>query len=404
MRAVAIIDGEHYAPVVRDALAELPYDFVAALFVGGVEKLRGGDEYGVPLVADLKAALSADPELVVDLSDEPVLSPDRRLLLASRALALGLRYVGPDFSFEPPRFEPVAVPSIAVIGTGKRIGKTALTGQLARRLARDRDVVVLAMGRGGPSEPELIEVEPTLDSLVALSRSGRHAASDHLETALFSGVRTIGCRRCGGGMAGQVATSTVPEGIELAERLGPDVLVVDGSGAAVPPVRADRTILVTGQGQDVRAGLNPYRVLISDLVCDTGHDEAQAGAIRAIAERSVIRVDLELHPVEPLGTGTVAIFTAGPASVDHLDLDVVAVSMNLADRARLRNDLASIDAETYVTEMKGAAIDVVAETAAERGARVVFARNDLVSRPGERDIDEALAELADAVSSEAVTA
>ena len=53
MRAVAIVDGEHYAPVVRDALRELPYDVVAAVLVGGTEKLRGGDDYGVPLVEGL---------------------------------------------------------------------------------------------------------------------------------------------------------------------------------------------------------------------------------------------------------------------------------------------------------------------------------------------------------------
>jgi cyclic 2,3-diphosphoglycerate synthetase len=134
-----VIDGEHYAPVVRDALVELPYEFVAAMLAGGTEKLRGGEEYGLPLVDDLQAALAYEPELVIDLSDEPVLSPERRLLLASRSLALGLRYRGPDFDFEPPRFEAVALPSLAVIGTGKRIGKTALTGQLARLLARDRE-------------------------------------------------------------------------------------------------------------------------------------------------------------------------------------------------------------------------------------------------------------------------
>ena len=54
-RAIALIDGEHYAPVVRDALVALPYDFVAALLVGGEEKLRGGDDYGVPLVESLDA-------------------------------------------------------------------------------------------------------------------------------------------------------------------------------------------------------------------------------------------------------------------------------------------------------------------------------------------------------------
>jgi hypothetical protein len=40
--AVALIDGEHYPPVVVDALRALSgrYTFVAALFLGGEEKLR----------------------------------------------------------------------------------------------------------------------------------------------------------------------------------------------------------------------------------------------------------------------------------------------------------------------------------------------------------------------------
>src|SRR5205823_3479965 len=111
--------------------------------------------------------------------DEPVLSPPDRFLLASRALARGVRYLGPDFDFEPPRLEPFPLPSIGVAGTGKRVGKTAVTGHLARLLARERDVVVVAMGRGGPAEPEVIEARPDVDDLLALSRAGRHAASDH---------------------------------------------------------------------------------------------------------------------------------------------------------------------------------------------------------------------------------
>ena len=84
MRALAIIDGEHYLSTVTDALEELPYEFVAAHLVGGSEKLRGGEDYGVPLVDSLAAALEHDPEVVVDLSDEPVLGPPDRLRLASR--------------------------------------------------------------------------------------------------------------------------------------------------------------------------------------------------------------------------------------------------------------------------------------------------------------------------------
>ena len=91
MRALAIVDGEHYAPVVRDALAELAYEFVAAVFVGGQEKLQGGDDYGVPVVADVESAIAEHaPDVVVDLSDEPVLGPVARFSLASRVLALGI--------------------------------------------------------------------------------------------------------------------------------------------------------------------------------------------------------------------------------------------------------------------------------------------------------------------------
>lgn len=394
MRAVAVIDGEHYAPVVSDALAELPYEVVAALMAGGVEKLRGGEDYGVPLVADLATARELGAEVVVDLSDEPVLTPARRLLLASRALAVGMAYEGPGFRFEPPERHPVALPSLAVIGTGKRVGKTAVTGHVAQLLARDRDVVVVAMGRGGPAEPELIEAAPTLEGLLELSRAGRHAASDHLETAVLAGVRTIGCRRCGGGLAGQVATSNVLAGARLAEQLGADLAIFDGSGAALPPVAAGRTILVTGQGQDVRAGLNPYRVLVADLVVTMGADDDLPAAVRELTGAPVVRCKLRLEPVEPLGPEPVAVFAAGHASVDHLEAEIELVSANLADRARLRHDLASTRARTYVIEIKAAAIDVVAEAAQERGVRVVFARNAVVPLDGEADLDAELLRLA----------
>ncbi len=128
MRAVAIVDGEHYPDVVRDALAELPYEFVGVMLVGGTEKLRGAPDYGVPLVTG-----PGDAEIAVDLSDEPVLDPRTRLHLASRFLADGIPYVGADFRFDPPTFHPFAPPSLAVIGTGKRVGKTAVTGAVAAR-------------------------------------------------------------------------------------------------------------------------------------------------------------------------------------------------------------------------------------------------------------------------------
>src|SRR3954452_18191806 len=168
-RAVVVIDGEHYAPVVRDAIACLPYDVVGAWLAGGTEKLRGDADYGVPLLEDLADGFHR-VAVVSSLPDEPVLSAADRLLLASRVLAADLRYEGADFRFDPPQYAPFPLPSLAVIGTGKRVGKTAVTGHVARLLARDREVVVVAMGRGGPAEPELAVVQPTLESLLELSR------------------------------------------------------------------------------------------------------------------------------------------------------------------------------------------------------------------------------------------
>ncbi|HMI29793.1 MAG TPA: hypothetical protein VK490_08795, partial [Gaiellaceae bacterium] len=278
---------------------------------------------------------------------------------------------------DPPQYAPFPLSSLAVIGTGKRVGKTAVTGHVARLLARDREVVVVAMGRGGPAEPVVAAVQPTLDNLLELSRAGEHAASDYLETAALAGVVTIGCRRAGGGLAGAVTASNVLEGAALAVEREPDVVVFDGSGAAIPPVDVDARILVSGSGHDPTAYLNAYRVLVSDLVVLVGGGDAEA--IRRLKDIPVVPAELRLRPAAPLGGRRVAVFTTGLAPTEHLDAELVAVSRNLADRARLREDLARTDADVYLVEIKAAAIDVVAEAAAERSVEVVFADNEVVA-------------------------
>jgi cyclic 2,3-diphosphoglycerate synthase len=414
VRALAIVDGEHYAPVVRDALAGLPYDVVAAVLIGGTEKLRGGEDYGVPLVEDVESAVARfSPEIVLDLSDEPVLGPVERLALASRVLALGLPYAGADFRFDPPVFEPFPLPSLAVVGTGKRVGKTAVTGYLARLLAADRRVVVVAMGRGGPPEPETITVPPTVDALVTLSREGRHAASDHLETAALVGVETVGARRCGGGLAGAVFSSNVREAARVAERMAPDLVVFDGSGAALPPIAGDRTLVVVGghQRPEVAAGyLNAFRLLRADLVLVTMAEdgtgwERTRDAVRAAVPDGidVVATVLRPRPIEEIRGRTVAYFCTAPTTAhatlaSHLatehDATVVHVSGNLADRDALRAELETVEAEVFLVELKAAAVDVVAEHALARGTEVVLAANDVIPVAEELDLDEKLLEMA----------
>jgi cyclic 2,3-diphosphoglycerate synthase len=414
VRALAIVDGEHYAPVVRDALAVLPYDFVAAVLVGGHEKLRGGDEYGVPLVSDVESGIATlRPDVVVDLSDEPVLGPVARFSLASRVLARGVPYIGADFRLDPPVLEAFPLPSIAVVGTGKRVGKTAVTGHLARLLTRDKRVVVVAMGRGGPPEPEVVVVPPSVEALLELSRSGRHAASDHLETAALVGVTTVGCRRCGGGLAGGVATSNVAEGARIAVELDPELVVFDGSGAALPPVATDRTVAVVGGHQDpaVASGyLNAYRLLRADLVVLTMAEALSGwGAVRDAVQEvvrqgvDVVPARLRPRPLVDVSGRSVAYFTAAPPSAHErlrAELEaasratVVHISGNLANRAALRAELARVVADVFVVELKAAAIDVVAEAAQNHGVEVVLAANDVVAIDDDGELDERLLDMA----------
>ncbi len=416
--ALALIDGEHYPPVVRDALDALPYEFVCCVNVGGGEKLRspvqaGEELYGVPLATSIEQGVETySPEIVIDLSDEPVLGPRERLAAASRVLALGLPYAGSDFRFDPPVLEPFDLPSLSVIGTGKRVGKTALAIQLARACAQHLDVVVVAMGRGGPPEPELRETPPSVEELLELARSGRHAASDYLEDALLGEVASVGARRCGGGLAGAVGYSNVAQAAELALERRPELVVFEGSGAALPPIASDRRVLVVSAHQDAELAcgyLNAYRILISDLLvlsfAEPGRrlDRLRSAIAALRPDLPLIATSMRPRPLMPVSGKRVALFTTAPKQAlrplgDHLErahgAEVVHVSGSLARRQELSEELAQIDAEVFLVELKAAAVDVVIEEAVARGCEVGLVDNELVPLQGEAALEPALLELA----------
>lgn len=417
MRALFLIDGEHYPPVVLDAMRSvresLGAEGVAAAFLGGTEKIREGTDYGVPLVTDrdpasaVKKALGEyEVDVVVDLSDEPVVGYRERMRIASLALAAGARYVGSDWEMRPPEYHDVSTkPSLAVIGTGKRVGKTAISGYLARLLAREGyDPGVVSMGRGGPPEPEVIEghkMEVGSDYLLEALERGAHAASDYYETAALSRVITVGCRRCGGGLAGEPFVSNVLEGAKIANDLDTRITVFDGSGAAMPPVAVERRVLVAGAHQDpeyITGYLGTYRLLISDLLLLTMSEEPMAGEekVRDIVDGvREVRPDLEVIPTvfrprpvgDVRGMRLVYVSTAPPAVLEklsrHLEerygCEVVAASGNLSDRKRLAHDLDAMgEAEAYLTEIKAAAVDVVTRRGSEEGKPVLYCDNDPV--------------------------
>jgi cyclic 2,3-diphosphoglycerate synthetase len=386
---IALIDGEHHPAAVREALDRLERErgLAGVVFCGGEEKLGLGPlegYYGRAVQTEPAAGLrrlAASAAAVVDLADEPVLPASARLRLAALALHLGLRYEAPGARLDPPSYErvPFDGPKLAVIGTGKRTGKTAVAGHWATLLReRGADPLIVCMGRGGPAEPLLAEPGLRLDDLLSIAENGGHAASDYLEDAVLAGVRTVGCRRVGGGLAGAPAESNVPAGAALAASLEPGTIVFEGSGACIPPVQVDRTVCVVGAGRP--EPFADYRLLRADLVLAAEGAEAPPEALR---------FSLRPEPAEPLPDGArVALFTTGAPAV--AGVEPVVASTNLASRHALAADLgraASERCDVYLTELKAAAIDTVAMLARGEGARVVFLRN----RP--LGVDEALVEL-----------
>ena len=433
---MVVIDGEHYPPVVEAALAGMAEDgheVASAVLAGGVEKLpRGGvNAYGdVPVRAGAdprdvldEALVELRPDAVLDLSDEPVLDYRRRHELAAVALYRGIPYEGTDFKFTPPSRPRLSdVPTLAIIGTGKRTGKTAVSGYAARHLdAHGYRPVVLAMGRGGPAEPELLrgdEVALEPRDLLALADAGRHAASDYVEDAMLARVPTVGCRRCGGGLAGGVSISNVAEGVELANGLPGGLLILEGSGSAIPPVHADVTGVVVPAGirEEYLAGyMGPYRMLLADFVLVTMCEEpfgspSQISAVTSLVHEAwrpterrrdpgggirIVRTVFRPTPTRSVEGATVFVATtaveaAGRSITQHLETEhgceVVGISHSLSDRARLEEELGGIKAgsvDVLLCEIKAAGIDTATRWALHNDVDVIYMDNVPVGVDGD---------------------
>jgi cyclic 2,3-diphosphoglycerate synthetase len=416
-----------------DALRSNGDEIVGAVFCGGTEKVdldRIDEAYGIPVARgqdapkgapskqDLATALGEaivewKAEVVADLTDHPVLTEDERFRLAAVALMRRVPYRGADFDLRPPHFEQVLTkPSIRVFATGKRTGKTAVASALARRAAeRGLDPVIVAVGRGGPHPPRVIEAGTQLDARVLLDMAdaGLHAGSDYVEDALTSRVTTIGCVRVGGGLAGGTVYSNVPDAARIAEDREEGLVILEGSGASLPDVDADVGMICvpadTGPGE-LHRYLVPYRLLLADIAVVTMADEASAAARAEAAihgsapDLDVVRVAFRPEPMESVAGRRVFFCTTAPAGaeavlVQHLEqvhgCEVVGFTDRLADRAALSARLAAAPSyEVLLTELKAAAVDVAARQALNDGKEVVFVSNTLVGTGIEEALDRTL--------------
>ena len=423
-RTLVLIDGEHYPPVVERALDNLRsrgHDVVAALFLGGSEKAAVPPDLGVPLASGDPEALLGElieahrPSVIVDMSDEPILDYRGRLRLVGLSLRHGVAYEGGGFRFEPPRRPRLTHrPSVAVIGNGKRTGKTAVTIELARHWKRQgHSVCIVTMGRGGPAEPVVLEAgsfEADPAGLRRLARKGVHAASDYVEDAVFAGVDTVGTWRCGAGPSGVTVDDNFHLGASVADGLDPDVMLFEGSGAAIPPAQPDATLLVMPADLDpefLRGYFGPYRLGLADVAIVIEASTGWKGVDRLHSAVGELRPDIDLvrasyrpePSVDVVGKRILVATTAPPAAADRLSHDLellgaksVAFVHSLANRQRLSVDLdgTHTDVDAVLVEVKAAAVDVVLPWAARIDLPVALLHNRVEVEGGLDPVAEVL--------------
>lgn len=424
-KMICLVDGEHYIPVTKSALDTLDSlehnEVTAVIFIGGTEKLRetseesieeklgrsvhfGPDHDKIPydLIGEMIDQYEAD--VVMDLSDEPVVDYSKRFKIASIVLGRGIPYEGPDFKFYPiSEHDVLKKPSLKILGTGKRIGKTAVSAYAARIIhKRKYNPCVVAMGRGGPKEPEIVrgdEIEITPQFLMEQSDMGIHAASDHWEDALMSRILTIGCRRCGGGMVGDVFITNMKKGAQLANEVDADFVIMEGSGAAIPPIKTNKHVVLAGANQpliNIERFFGPFRIKMADLVVLTmcempmASPEKVEGIIKFINEinpqATVIPTVFRPKPLEPIEGKRVLFATTAPDSIktvliehlqDNYGCTVVGTTSHLSNRPLLQKDIEKYigEADVMLTELKAAAVDVATKDALDAGLEVVYCDN-----------------------------
>jgi cyclic 2,3-diphosphoglycerate synthetase len=203
-------------------------------------------------------------------------------------------------------------------------------------------------------------------------------------------------------MAGSSYDDTVAEALPLLERQPAALVLLEGSGSVIPPVAAQATICVASAAQPheyISGFLGTYRLLLADLLVVTmceaplAREEQVArlvGAVRSVKPNlMIVPVVLRPRPTASLRGRRVALFTtAGREGLTmisaHLEreygAEVTVVSADLADRGALAAAVqrAAREADVFVSEIKAAAIDVVAEAAAASGRELVFLNNEPV--------------------------
>jgi cyclic 2,3-diphosphoglycerate synthase len=436
-----LVDGEHYLSNLKESLVEISkkYDIRYLIFIGGTEKIGTPDDVkkalpykvffasdkNLPDCAKLAAILKKNPvKMVLDLSDEPIMDYITRFEVACRILHEGIIYRGSDFEFEPLDFKKILTkPSLAIWGTGKRVGKTAIGGLVGRVLKKlNLEPAIITLSRGGPNKPIIVrgdKIKIDLKYLLDIDKKGMHASSDCFEDALTAQVATFGCRRCGGGFAGKAMVTVVEKGVRMAEKSDfVKSVILEGSGATIPEIKTDKVILVMDitQPTEILEGyMTPLRFLYADLVIinmceDFLTDQTKISRIIKRIRSINPKVRIATTVLRPLPFRSIknknVFFTstapdkALPFLMKYLEekygCRVKGVSNHLSVRPLLIKELKALKGvDLVLTELKAAAIAVAAKEAKKIGLNTVLMDNIAVVVDKGGDVKNLEKEIAD---------
>ena len=236
----------------------------------------------------------------------------------------------------------------------------------------------------------------------------------------MSRILTIGCRRCGGGMAGEVFMTNMKKGARLANEVDSKFAVFEGSGAAIPPIKTNKKIALIGANQPISNLTNyfgPYRISLGNLVILTMCEEPMASREKISEiekfineinpDATIISTVFRPKPLADISGKKVLFATTAPEEVkdklvnyleDNYGCEVVGTTAHLSNRPLLKEDMAKyIDkSDVMLTELKAAAVDVATKDAIEAGLEVVYCDNIPVAISDEYpDLAESVIELVD---------
>lgn len=320
MKAVALCEVTYGSAPIQGALdylaVEKRYRIVGAALVA--REVPPDFQLDVPFVsaptagaAIRQAAEAFEATVVIDLTND---EPEELFAWATEALHLGLEVHGADFRLWPPSARGHGkIPALAFFGGEDTSARVAAIAYFVRETRNRCKSAAVVMEPGAPPYPEVVEPYPAgreAAGLLAAFRDGHQIAAGHYRLAAIAGITAVGCSFTGPGLTGVPVNSAVPDGVLLAGETGADILLLAGSGQAIPPAAVKAGCFLGDIGAAPRSFDKlpwSYQIKEADYIIAAGYEAtppaAPCEALRNTLKAAGIKAPFVYACLEPATIG-----------------------------------------------------------------------------------------------------